>query len=105
MNIHHLFLVGRATKDAETLKTKADKIFSKFSVAVNEYKGKDIEEKVYYYDVLVFGNTAAKAKEHIKKGDAIIVQGRPEANAYIPKDGKEPKAKITVLAESWKVLK
>ncbi len=105
MYMHNFLLLGRSVQDAETLKTKKDKVFAKFSVAVNEYMGKDKEERAYFYDVLVFGKTAAKAVEHIKKGDIVFIQGRPDADAYISKKDKEAKGKITVLANDWKVIK
>jgi single-stranded DNA-binding protein len=105
MNAEHLFIVGRATKDSEELTSKANKQFTKLRVAVNDYNSVTKEESVHYYDVLIFGKTSPKAFEAIKKGDTVVVHGKPEAEAYIPKKGKEPKVSITVLAESWKVLK
>lgn len=105
MSQHLLLLAGRTTKDPETFKTKSDKIFTKFTLAVNEYMGKDKEEKTYFYNVLVFDNTAPTALEKIKKGDLVFVQGRPEADAYISKKDNEPKASISVITESWKVMK
>ena len=105
MNMHTLVLLGRATKDAEVLTSKAKTKYTKFSVAVNEYNSKTKEEKPYYYDVLVFGKTAEKAVEHVKKGDTVMVQGRPEADAYISKKDNEAKGSIKVMADSWKVLK
>jgi len=98
-------MVGRATKDAESLKSKTDKIFAKFTVAVNEYQGKDKEDKAYFYDVLVFGKSAPKVVEKIKKGDRVFVQGRPEVDAYISKKDKEAKGSISVIASTWEVFK
>jgi single-stranded DNA-binding protein len=96
---------GRAVADAETLKTKKDKIFTKFTVAVNEYLGEDKGEKAYFYDVLIFDKTAAVAKEKIKKGDNLFIQGRPEVNAYLSKKDKKPKGSISVIANEWRVMK
>lgn len=42
MNNQVLFIMGRATDSAQELTTKNGKDFTKFSVAVNDYKGKDI---------------------------------------------------------------
>lgn len=104
MNVALIFLAGHATKDAEVLKSKKDTEFAKFSLAVNEYIAKTKEEKVTYFDIIVFGKNAAKVAEHVKKGDSVVVNGRPEANAYLSKDG-EAKASVTVIADSWQVLK
>jgi len=106
MNIHTIIILGRATKDGEIIKSKSGKNdFAKFSVAVNEYIASKKEEKSYFYNVLVFGNTASKVVELIKKGDVVMVHGRPEVSAFLPKKSKEPKAEINVISESWKVLK
>lgn len=104
MNVHKLYLVGRATKDAESFESKGGVKFTKFSMAVNEFHGKEKGEKAYFYDVLIFGKSAEKAAESIKKGDAVLADGRPEANAYIAKD-ETAKGTITLFADSWNVLK
>lgn len=103
MNMHTIVLLGRATKDVEAKESKDKKKYAKFSVAVNELVNK--EEKVTFYEVLVFGNSAEKATDMIKKGDTVMVMGKPEVEAYMSKKDKEPKASVTVLAESWKLLK
>ena len=102
--MHQIILVGRSTKDAEEIKAKSKKSFAKFSLAVNEYRGKDLDEKVYFYDVLVFGKGVESVIKTIKKGDLVTVMGKPEVDAYISKD-KEAKGTITVLADSWRALK
>ena len=105
MNIHHFILIGNATKDAEALESKAGKKYTKFSLAVNQYLGPNTEEKTYFYDILVFGKTVDKVVELVKKGDQVLINGRPEIDAYMSKKDKEPKAHVTIIAESWKVLK
>lgn len=103
--MHHLILLGRSTKDAEENTSKSGKSYAKFSVAVNEYNAKDKSEKVYFYDIVVFGKKSEKVAEFVKKGDLVMVQGRPEVDAYISKKDEEAKGLIKVVAESWKVLK
>lgn len=105
MTSHQIIVLGRATKDAEELDSKAKKKYTKFSVAVNEYMGKDKEEKTYFYDVLIFGAGSSIAKDKVKKGDNILIVGKPEFDAYISKKDKEPKTSVTIIADSWKVLK
>lgn len=105
MNMHQLILVGRATKDAEEVKSKSDKSFAKFSVAVNEFRGKGIDEKAYFYDVLVFGKSAESAVKNVKKGDVVMAMGKPEIDVYISAKDSEAKGQITLFADSWKVLK
>lgn len=105
MNMQTLILVGRATRDGEEFVSKKEKKFSKFSLAVNEYKGKDAEEKVTFYDVVVFGKLSEKVAERVNKGDLVMVIGKPEVEAYISKKDNEPKGVLNVVAESWNVVK
>ena len=100
-----LILLGHTTKDAESITTKKKTNFTKFSVAVNDFNAKTKEEKSTFYDVLVFGKGAETALEKVKKGDMVMVVGKPEAEAYVSKVTNEPKAQVTVMADSWKVIK
>jgi single-strand DNA-binding protein len=105
MNLQTIILLGRATKDAESIATKKNTNFTKFSIAVNDFNSKTKEESSSFYDILVFGKQGEAALEKVKKGDTVMVVGKPETEAYISKTTKEAKSQINVLADSWKVLK
>lgn len=105
MNFQSLMLLGHATKDAESISTKKKSKFTKFSIAVNDFNVKTKEEKSNFYDVLIFGKQAETAFEKVKKGDLVLVMGKPDVDAYISKVTNEPKAQVTVSAETWRVLK
>jgi single-stranded DNA-binding protein len=103
MSMQQLIVLGRAVKDGEVLASKEGKNYGKFSVAVNEYLGAKKEERTSFYNVLVFNKTHDKT-DKIKKGDYVMVEGRPETDAYINNDG-EAKANLVVFANRWKLLK
>lgn len=103
MNIHTLYVVGRATKAPEILESKAGKKYAKFSIAVNDKK-KDSEDEVTYYDILVFEKQAETASEMIQKGDFVLAIGKPDYNSYISKD-ENPKTSISFIPQFWQVLK
>lgn len=105
MDMQKLFILGRATRDAEIISGKKGKDFAVFTIASNRYMGKEKGEEVTFYDVISFSEKGVKrAESDIKKGDLIFVEGRPEAEAYLSKDG-EAKAKIKVVADNWQALK
>lgn len=104
MDMQHLIVFGRAVKDSELLESKKGKKFAVFTVAVNRYLGKDKESEVTYYDCLCFLPSAEKLVEKVKKGDRILVQGRPEAEAYTNKDN-EAVGKLKVIVDSWDAVK
>lgn len=103
--MQQIILLGRATKDAEILESKEGKKYSRFSLAINEQigKGKKKEEKSFFYNILIFNKTYDKA-DLIKKGDLVMVDGKPDVDAYLSNDG-EPKATIIVYANRWKLIK
>lgn len=104
MNFQHFIIFGRATKDAELFESKKKTQFAKFSVAVNEFNKKEKIENASFYDVVIFGNSTKAVLNSVKKGTQVLIEGKPEAEAYLSKEN-EPKAKISILAESWKVVK
>ncbi len=105
MNMQKLILLGRATKDAELIDAKSGKQFAVFSLAVNRYLGKERGEEVQFYDCVVFSKKdVEKAGTLIKKGDLVAVDGRPEAEAYLSKEG-EPKARLRVVTDDWQLIK
>lgn len=108
MNFQKIFILGRATKNAELIEGKSGN-FAVFSIAVNkpivdkkeEGEEKDKNSGVNYYDILCFGEERAKVVEaKVKKGDLIFVEGRPEVDAYTTKEG-EVRGIAKVIAESW----
>lgn len=102
MNMQQLLVLGRATKDAEVLESKEGKPYARFSLAVNEYLGKDKDERTTFYNVLIFNKTSVNA-EKITKGNLVMVDGRPEVDAYISNEGNA-KANLVVVANRWRVI-
>lgn len=100
--MQELILLGRATNDGELLESKDGKSYAKFSLAVNEYQGKDKDEKTTFYNVLIFNKSHPKIKD-IKKGNLVMIEGRPDVDAYISKEG-EAKASLVVFANRWRKL-
>jgi len=98
MNQHQLVLMGRATRDAEVLESKAGKEYSKFAIAVNEYRGKIKGGVTSFYEIVGFTAQTKNACRNIHKGDMVFVTGRPEVQAYKALDG-ELRAKLSVNAE------
>lgn len=100
MNIQKLILVGRAVNDAKVVNEK----LGTFSVAVNRFVAKE-QHEVTFYECLTFGEVNIKRLENLKKGDIVVVEGRPEAEAYLSKDKKEAKAQLKVICDNWQIAK
>lgn len=97
MNQQNLTLLGRATQEAQMLTSKAGKEFSKFSVAINEFRGKDAEPLARFYEVVSFQRQPKSVAKQVKKGDIVFVTGKPDVYPYESRSG-ELKAKFSVAA-------
>jgi len=90
-----IVIKGSAGKDAEVKMSAAGKPFANFSVASN-YKGKDGQESVSWFNCTAFGYTAEGCSK-IKKGDKLMVEGRMQEETYNDKTTGQPK-------KTWKVI-
>jgi single-stranded DNA-binding protein len=87
--------IGNLTRDPE-LHQGPSQPWAATSLAVttpvipNEWGG---EKQTTYYDIVVFGDMAVNFAASCRKGDRVIVVGRPEVRTYSRSDGTEGKAK------------
>lgn len=80
--MNKIILLGRLVKDVELISSKEGKSIGKFTLAINNGKGK----KPDFIPVTVFGKTAENMVNFTKKGDKISVEGNIKQNDY-EKDG------------------
>jgi single-strand DNA-binding protein len=73
-------IVGHLGRDPESRFTPSGKKLTKFSVAVNEYAGKDEEgnrkESTTWFNVETWGLLADTCANHLYKGRQVLVEGR-----------------------------
>ena len=81
-----VILIGRLTKDLEPVKTKESE-YVRFSVAVNEYRGKDKDDDVDFINCVAWGDLAKNMATHLKKGSLVQVDGRIKTGSYVNKKG------------------
>ncbi len=81
MNI--ALIAGRLTRDAEMRQTSTGKAVTQLSVATNEKFGED--ERTEYHTVIAWEKSAERVAG-LKKGDAVMVQGRLQTRKW-EKDG------------------
>jgi len=76
MNYQKFILVGNASNDAQTRKSKkGDVTFTTFSVAVGNTKN-----QANFFPVVVFGDQGMALANLIKKGRQMLVEGHIEVN-------------------------
>ena len=75
-DINHIIIVGRLVKDIELSYTKQNTAYTNFSVAVNEYQGKNKDSYTHFFDIVAWDKIALNCQKYLKKGDRITIQGK-----------------------------
>lgn len=91
MNINHVTIVGRLTRDPEMKALPSGSKVTNFSVAtsrtyVNENGGK--VETPEFHSIVAFGKTAELAAQYLKKGQLCGIEGRLQTRSW-EKDGSK----------------
>jgi single-strand DNA-binding protein len=83
-------IIGNVTKDAEVRAFEGGRSVINFDVAVNErFKDRNgqKQERTSYVRCAMWRDNTAIA-QYITKGTKVFVEGSPDADAYINKEGK-----------------
>ena len=89
---------------AEVLRSKAGRDYFRISVAVDRSVGDT--KKVIWYSVMMFGSMAMDTQRLANlytPGRLVLVEGRPQVEAFIKKDGS-PGIDNTIVATSMPEL-
>jgi single-strand DNA-binding protein len=96
-----LIITGNIGQDAKVLSSQSGEYFATFSVAVSV--GTKSNPKTDWVDVTCNGKLVDVAKNYVKKGGKILVEGFPTVNAYINKDNV-PVAQLKLHANTIELL-
>jgi len=83
-------IIGNVTKDAEVRAFDGGRSVINFDVAVNDrYKDKNGQkvEKVHYIKCALWRENTSIA-QYLTKGTKIFVEGQPDVDCYVNKEGK-----------------
>ncbi len=90
--LNSCILMGRFTHNPELKTITSSNNTVKFSLAVTRFKATtNFENKTDFIDCMAWNNTAEFICKYFKKGDPIIVEGRPETKQYEDKQGNKRK--------------
>jgi len=96
-----IILTGNVGRDPELRADQTGNQFATFSVGVSV--GTKQNPKTDWVDISCNGKLADIARNYIRKGTKVLVEGYPTANAYINKENK-PVATIRVYANTIELL-
>jgi single-strand DNA-binding protein len=104
--VNKVILVGNLGKDPELRYTPSGDAVATFSLATSRrWKGKDgqTQEQTEWHNIVTWRRLAEIAKEYLKKGSPIFVEGRIQYRTYNDRDGN--KRYITeIVAQSLQML-
>jgi len=97
-SVNKIILVGHVGRDPEVQKTASGSTVAHFSLATNRRipKGEDFEDRTEWHRLTLWNKLAELAREYIRKGDRLYVEGRMEYDAYEKNGVTIPTAEINV---------
>ena len=104
MDLNHVCLIGRLTRDAELKYTSAGQAVSKFSIAVNRRikNGDKWEDDANFFDIVLWGKQAQSLNQYLSKGKMIAVEGELSQNRW-QQDGQN-RSKVEIVANNIQLL-
>ena len=104
-NFNKVILMGNLTRDVELRQTQSGMALAKFSMATNRKwsQNGEAKESVCYVDLTAFGKQAEILAKHVRKGNALFVEGRLEYSSWEGKDGSK-RNKLEVVIENFQFL-
>lgn len=89
-SFNKVLLIGNLTRDPEMIDLDAGVKMAKFTIATNRnWSSKDGEKKAQtdFHNVIVWRKLAEICQNYLKKGSAVLVEGKLSTNKFKDKDG------------------
>jgi single-strand DNA-binding protein len=105
-NLNKVLLIGRLTRDPEVRYTPAGVAVTEFGLAVNRnytMPNGEKREETCFVDINVWGKRGEIAKEYLKKGRQVFVEGRLDFRSWEAQDGQK-RSKLRVVADAFQFL-
>jgi single-strand DNA-binding protein len=104
VDLNHVVLIGRLTRDAELKFTAGGQAVCKFSIAVNRRKknGDQWDDEANFFDIVVWGRQGETLNQYLKKGKMVAVDGELRQDRW-QQDGQN-RSKIEIVANTLQLL-
>ena len=101
MGMVRLEIHGNLTRDPEKGETRNGRPVTNFTVACNQYRGKDNPDKTFYVRVSAFGALADTVAACFKKGQGIICWGPADLHAWNDRNDNTARAAFEMTLDEW----
>jgi len=104
VDVNHVILLGRLTRDAELKYTSGGQAVCKFSIAVNRRKksGDQWEDEANFFDIVIWGKQGETLNQYLKKGKMVAVDGELRQDRW-QQDGQN-RSKVEIVASFLQLL-
>ena len=104
VDLNHVVLIGRLTRDAELKYTSSGQAVCKFAIAVNRRKksGDQWEEEPNFFDIVVWGRQGESLNQYLVKGKMVAVDGELRQDRW-QQDGQN-RSKVEIVANTLQLL-
>jgi len=104
MDVNHVILIGRCTRDAELKYTSGGMAVCKFAIAVNRRKknGDQWVDEASFFDIACFGKTAESLNQYLQKGKQVAVDGSLHQDRW-EQDGQN-RSRVVINADNIQLL-
>jgi single-strand DNA-binding protein len=104
VDVNHVILLGRLTRDAELKYTAGGQAVCKFSIAVNRRKksGDQWEDEANFFDIVIWGKQGETLNQYLKKGKMVAVDGELRQDRW-QQDGQN-RSKVEIVASFLQLL-
>ena len=102
-----VIIIGHMARDPELKYTSTGSAVGSFTVGINrEWKGKDGEAKkdVAWVGCEAWGKSAETISQYMRKGSAILVDGRLQTDSWEDKATGKKQSKLKVVVESFQFM-
>ena len=104
VDINHVVLIGRLTRDAELKSLASGQAVCKFSIAVNRRRknGDQWEDEPNFFDIVVWGRQGESLHQYLVRGKMVCIDGELKQDRW-QQDGQN-RSKVEIIANNIQLL-
>ena len=105
VDLNHVVLIGRLTRDAELKAIASGQSVCNFSIAVNRSRknGDQWEDEPNFFDIVVWGRQGESLHQYLVKGKMVGVDGELRQDRWQQQDGQN-RSKVVIVANYLQLL-
>ena len=105
---NQVLVAGRLTRDPNVAFTQKGQAVCRFDVAVNrrylDQASNEWKDDVVFVPVVVWGQAAERAKDRLKKGTPVYVEGRLTSSEYTDKTTGQTRRSLQITCRRLQIL-